>query len=138
MKRVRLRHPVVPCLLGFALAAIGFHAGSAGAALRPTGDVVERFVADPRGNASWFASGGWSWDRATTTLASAGVGAGTLLWNPGSHFTGTLALRLRLLEAHRDAEPRARLIFAHDAVRGAHRWLEIAAGNPGRLTLRVA
>ena len=107
----------------------------AGAALRPTGDIAERFTADPRGSGQWFASGTWSWDRQATTLASGGVGAGTFIWNPGSHFTGRLALRLRLLEGQGGAESRGRLIFAHDAVRGAHRWLEIVAGNPGRLTL---
>jgi hypothetical protein len=132
----RFRAVSVPGFLAFVIAAAGVLPGPASASLRPTGDVVERFGADPRtfqdpqGKSPWFASGSWTWEAQGTTLSSKGPLA-SLLWTPGSHFTGTLSLRFRL----GGKQSRARLLFAHDLASGAHRWLEVAAGNPGRITL---
>jgi hypothetical protein len=134
---LRLRAVLVPDLLALVIVAAGALAVPASASLRPTGDIVERFGADPLKADSqgkfppWFASGSWRWEPQGTTLSSKGQGMGSLLWMPGSHFTGTLKLRFRL----GSGQSRARLLFAYDPASGAHRWAEVAAGSPGRISV---
>ena len=131
MKRSRYLRAMAPFgALAVAIAFTGSAPGTASASLKPTGDIVERFAADPLEDPRWYANGSWLWEPQGTTISSSGTD-GDLLWTPGSHFTGTLTLRFRL----GGPQSRARLFFAHDPATGAHRWVEIAAGSPGRIVL---
>ena len=131
MKRCRCHRAIAPLgALIVAVAVAGSQPGLASASLKPTGDIVERFAADPLGEPRWYANGSWVWEPQGTTLAAQGP-HGNLLWTAGSHFTGTLSLRFRL----GGPQSRARLLFAHDPATGASRWVEVAAGSPGRIAL---
>lgn len=126
---------LVCALLAAAAAAGPWVTRAVAGVLRPTGDLVERFFTDPRTDPSWHVSGAWRWDAAATALVSEGAGVGDLLRTGASHFTGTVAIRLKLAPGSDGATPAARVHFAFDPASGAHRWLEVRAGNPGRLLL---
>lgn len=131
MKRSRyLRATATLGALVVAITVAGSSPGTASAGLKPTGDIVERFAADPLDDPRWYANGSWLWEPQGTTLSSSGP-HGDFIWTAGSHFTGTLNLRFRL----GGPQSRARLLFAHDPATGANRWVEIAAGSPGRIAL---
>ncbi len=103
--------------------------------VRPTTDLRERFLADPRESPAWHASGTWSWDAAGTAVVSGGPGTGEFLWTGGSHYAGAISARLKLIAGREGRPPAARLTFAVDPATGGHRWFEVSAGRPGRLVL---
>lgn len=133
----RLRTGAGWVLVAVAVRVAGGAAATVAAAepLRPTADLRELFLSDPRSGSAWHASGSWSWDAAGTALVSAGPGTASLVWTGASHFGGTVAVRLKLIAGRNGAPPAARVIFSLDPATGGHRWLELAAGSPGRVTL---
>lgn len=109
--------------------------GARAATQLPTDDVVEDFAGDPRQDTSWEIAGSWTHDPLEGSTVSSPVGSGSLLWAPNHSYTGSIFTRVKLISGSARARARARVIFARDPVSGATRWVELSAGNPGRVTL---
>lgn len=107
--------------------------GAQAATLTPTDDVAENFDADPRPSGHWRVVGTWDWDADQGAMVSSAARSGSLLWTPGRSYTGTFLTRVNLISGSLGKQPTARVVFARDSRTGAFRYVQITAGNPGRI-----